>query len=470
MSSDYVKADCDDQLPVPDGFDNTNEQDDPRFLHVKSEATKKYLTEQWEEMFQQRSARDARAMNFQRQIQSLSGREKKKAEKRFIQTESSLSRLNRMRLSPKDFEKIKLIGRGASGEIWLVRCIAQVPGETSEYYAMKIVNKVNVIVNDQTDSVKSERKVLATIDNPWIVKLAFSFQDPVNLYFVLEFVQGGDLFSLLSRLTVFDEQTAKFYIAEIALAIDSVHKLGFVHRDIKPDNILITTKGHVKLADFGLSTQFEKRDTQFLRVLEELRTILLGETEYQPQTIASERPCTMVGTINYIAPEVLAEEQYDSRCDWWSLGIIAYEMLYGVTPFESKTSTETALKVVRWKKNLNFPSVPKLSAEAIDFMKNLITTAPERLTFQGIQNHPFFADIDWNGLELQQAPIIPQVSGPEDLSAFENVDDHILSTCSSMSNVADKKKMKYAFLGFTYMRPRKHVRSVDIDFSPADED
>jgi serine/threonine protein kinase len=359
-----------------------------------------------------------------------------------------------------------MIGRGASGVIWLVRDKLD-----SQLYAMKVVNKLNIIVNVQADSVKSERTLLSSMDNPWVVKLFCSFQDPENLYLVLDFVQGGDLFSLLSRASVLDENIAKFYLAEIALAIHSVHEVGFVHRDIKPDNVLITTRGHIKLADFGLSTRFEKRDTTFLEVLEQLRAIMIGETQIPPFEARrpSARPCSMVGTVEYVAPEVLREQEYDARCDWWSLGIMAYEMLYGVTPFASSNRTETALKIVRYDTYLNFPSVPKLSEEALDLMQNLLTDASERLSFEAIQAHPFFTGIDWDHLESMDGPFIPDLQSPEDLSAFEQVQHETQMSTSSMSEMSDAKApelMKYAFLGFTYKRPRRSVLSGDVVFDP----
>jgi serine/threonine protein kinase len=444
--------------PVPEclGPPQIPVDQDPRLARVKSEATKRFLTENWEKMFHERQERDARAIVFKERLRSssLSAKERKRETKKFSQTESQLTRFSRVKPSPRDFQKIKVIGRGGSGVIWLVR-----DRMDSHYYAMKVINKLSIIVNEQADSVKSERNVLSSLDNPWIVALYCSFQDAENLYLVLEFVQGGDMLSLLSRASLLDEQIARFYIAEIALAIQSVHACGFVHRDIKPDNILITTRGHIKLADFGLSTQFERRDTAFRQVLEELKALLIGDAplpvlEPPPQTRG--RPCSVVGTVDYIAPEVLNQEEYDARCDWWSLGIIVYEMLFGVRPFASRSPTETALKIVRWRSYLNFPSVPRLSDGAIDFIQKLLTDADSRITFEEIKAHPFFADFQWDHLEATDGPFIPNLQSPEDLSAFEAFDDES-SGSSEISEVREPQMMKYAFLGYTYKRPRKQA-------------
>jgi serine/threonine protein kinase len=471
-SKQYVKVpDSDDSLPLPEASDGSTmdrAQSDPRFTWVKSEATKRYLTEQWQQMFHQRAERTARANSFKERLRSsrLSEKERKKERELFSKNERTMTRLSRVKPSPNDFTRIQMIGRGASGVIWLVRDKID-----SNLYAMKVVNKLNIIVNVQADSVKSERNLLSTIDNPWVVKLFFSFQDPENLYLVLEFVQGGDLFSFLSRASILDEQTARFYLAEIALAVHSVHEFGFVHRDLKPDNILVTPQGHIKLADFGLSTSYKKRDVAFREMLVELRAILMGESQIPPSEShgSSERPCSMVGTVEYVAPEVLREEEYDARCDWWSLGVIAYEMLYGVTPFASPSRTETALKIVKYDTTLNFPSVPRLSSEAVDLLKDLLTDAPGRLSFQGIQAHPFFAGVDWAHLERMEVPFIPDLQSPEDLSAFEQVQPTSPTSMLSVSDLSVAKApqmTKYAFLGFTYKRPRKPVLAVDVNFDP----
>ena len=458
----YLKV-SDDQLPVPDSFDITDSAlVGPRFTYVKTEAAKRFLKEKWEAMFEQRKERLKRASSFKAQLKAsnLSNREKRRAEKAFSQTETDLTRMQRIRLSPKDFEKIDLIGRGASGEIWLVK-----DKISHEYYALKVVNKTSIIINDQAESIKSERTLLASLDNPWIVKLIYSFQDPQNLYYVLEFVQGGDLSALLNRMTTLDENTTRFYIAEIALAIQSVHKIGFAHRDIKPDNVLMTTKGHVKLTDFGLSTRFEKRDTGFIKVLEELKKLIVKDEQILQNDShpASDKPNSMVGTVEYCAPEVLAEEEYGASCDWWSLGILMYEMLYGVTPFATSNPTSTALKILRWRQNLTFPSVPKLSEEAIDLMKNLITSSDKRLNFKGIQNHIFFSNFNWEDLEKVDGPLIPDLKSPTDTSAFNPIEGIPLQLYTAES---DPKLTKYAFLGFTYKsKKRNRIKSVDVRFT-----
>lgn len=167
------------------------------------------------------------------------------------QKESNYIRLKRAKMEKSMFEKIKTLGVGAFGEVCLARKV-----DTGTLYAMKTLRKKDVLLRNQVAHVKAERDILAEADNEWVVRLYYSFQDKDNLYFVMDYIPGGDMMSLLIRLGVFSEELTRFYIAELTCAVESVHKMGFIHRDIKPDNILIDQDGHIKLTDFGLCTGF----------------------------------------------------------------------------------------------------------------------------------------------------------------------------------------------------------------------
>lgn len=167
------------------------------------------------------------------------------------QKESNYIRLKRAKMDKSMFEKIKTLGIGAFGEVCLARKV-----DTGALYAMKTLRKKDVLLRNQVAHVKAERDILAEADNEWVVRLYYSFQDKDNLYFVMDYIPGGDMMSLLIRLGVFSEELTRFYIAELTCAVESVHKMGFIHRDIKPDNILIDQDGHIKLTDFGLCTGF----------------------------------------------------------------------------------------------------------------------------------------------------------------------------------------------------------------------
>ena len=191
----------------------------------------------------------------------------------------------------EDFHTVKVIGKGAFGEVRLVQ-----KKDTGKIYAMKTLLKSEMFNKDQLAHVKAERDVLAGSDSPWIVALYYSFQDSQYLYLIMEFLPGGDLMTMLIRWEVFTEDITRFYIAECVLAIEAIHKLGFIHRDIKPDNILIDNRGHVKLSDFGLSTGFHKtHDSNYYNKLLEKEP---SNTHLQPNQLTSGRNSVMVDAIH----------------------------------------------------------------------------------------------------------------------------------------------------------------------------
>ena len=171
--------------------------------------------------------------------------------KMLCQKESNYIRLKRAKMDKSMFVKIKTLGIGAFGEVCLARKV-----DTKALYATKTLRKKDVLLRNQVAHVKAERDILAEADNEWVVRLYYSYQDKDNLYFVMDYIPGGDMMSLLIRMGIFPENLARFYIAELTCAVESVHKMGFIHRDIKPDNILIDRDGHIKLTDFGLCTGF----------------------------------------------------------------------------------------------------------------------------------------------------------------------------------------------------------------------
>lgn len=195
--------------------------------------------------------------------------EEQRHEKRLqhAQKETEFLRLKRSRLGVEDFEPLKVIGRGAFGEVRLVQ-----KKDTGHVYAMKILRKADMLEKEQVAHVRAERDILVEADHQWVVKMYYSFQDPINLYLIMEFLPGGDMMTLLMKKDTLSEECTQFYIAETALAIDSIHKLGFIHRDIKPDNLLLDAKGHLKLSDFGLCTGLKKSHrTDFYRDLSQAK-------------------------------------------------------------------------------------------------------------------------------------------------------------------------------------------------------
>ncbi|KAL0963582.1 hypothetical protein UPYG_G00308230 [Umbra pygmaea] len=372
----------------------------------------------------------------------LSEAEQEQMRKMLNQKESNYNRLRRAKMDKAMFVKIKTLGIGAFGEVCLTRKV-----DTGALYAMKTLRKKDVLNRNQVAHVKAERDILAEADNEWVVRLYYSFQDRDSLYFVMDYIPGGDMMSLLIRMGVFPEPLARFYVAELTLAIESVHKMGFIHRDIKPDNILIDLDGHIKLTDFGLCTGFRWThnskyyqkgshvrqdsmepsdfwdDVSNCRCGDRLQTLEQRATRQHQRCLAH----SLVGTPNYIAPEVLLRKGYTQLCDWWSVGVILFEMLVGQPPFLAPTPTETQIKVINWESTLQVPPQVKLSPEAVDIIGRLCCSPEERLGSNGageIKTHPFFNQMDFtSNLRTQPAPYRPKIAHPMDTSNFDPVEE-----------------------------------------------
>uniref|UniRef100_A0A8C6VKK5 non-specific serine/threonine protein kinase n=1 Tax=Naja naja TaxID=35670 RepID=A0A8C6VKK5_NAJNA len=425
--------------------------------------------------------------------------EQEQMRKILYQKESNYNRLKRAKMDKSMFVKIKTLGIGAFGEVCLACKV-----DTHALYAMKTLRKKDVLNRNQVAHVKAERDILAEADNEWVVKLYYSFQDKDNLYFVMDYIPGGDMMSLLIRMEVFPEKLAQFYIAELTLAIESVHKMGFIHRDIKPDNILIDLDGHIKLTDFGLCTGFRWThnskyyqkgshirqdsmepsdlwdDVSNCRCGDRLKTLEQRAKKQHQRCLAH----SLVGTPNYIAPEVLLRKGYTQLCDWWSVGVILFEMLVGQPPFLASTPTETQLKVINWENTLHIPSQIKLSPEASDLITKLCCSAEERLGRNGaddIKAHTFFDSIDFStDIRRQPAPYVPKISHPMDTSNFDPVEEDGPWDDSSEDNArawdpqasSNGKHTEHAFYEFTFRRffddngyPFRYPKPSGLDIS-----
>ncbi|KAM5164065.1 serine/threonine-protein kinase LATS1 isoform 2-T3 [Mantella aurantiaca] len=400
--------------------------------------------------------------------------------KMLCQKESNYIRLKRAKMDKSMFVKIKTLGIGAFGEVCLAKKI-----DTNALYAMKTLRKKDVLLRNQVAHVKAERDILAEADNEWVVRLYYSFQDKDNLYFVMDYIPGGDMMSLLIRKEVFPDDLARFYIAELTCAVESVHKMGFIHRDIKPDNILIDRDGHIKLTDFGLCTGFRwTHDSKYYQSGDHLRQDSMdfsNEWGDPANCRCGDRPkplewraarqhqrClahSLVGTPNYIAPEVLLRTGYTQLCDWWSVGVILYEMLVGKAPFHASSPLETQMKVIKWQTTLHIPPQANLSPEASDLIVKLCRGPEDRLGKNGVDEikaHPFFKTIDFSSdLRQQPALYIPTITHSTDTSNFDPVDpDKLWNDEDKDGNKNDTlngwykngKHPEHAFYEFTFRR------------------
>lgn len=382
--------------------------------------------------------------------------------------ESTYLRLRRTRLGLDDFRTVKVIGKGAFGEVRLVQ-----KTDTGKIYAMKTLKKDEMLKKDQLAHVRAERDVLAESNSPWVVQLFYSFQDPQTLYLIMEFLPGGDLMTMLIKYDTFSEDVTRFYIAECVLAIDTVHKLGFIHRDIKPDNILIDKDGHIKLSDFGLSTGFHKQhdSSYYQRLLDSSNGVQSPAAAARNSVMVNAIHLTMsskdqiatwkvnrrklaystVGTPDYIAPEIFQQKGYGNECDWWSLGAIMFECLVGYPPFCSESTHETYQKIMQWQDYLMFPDDVHLSREAEDLIRRLITSQDRRLNIEHIKNHPFFYGVEWDSIRLIDAPFVPHLRSITDTSYFPTDEIDQAPAEALVADAADAQK-DLAFLGYTFKR------------------
>jgi len=384
--------------------------------------------------------------------------------KREIQHKEAESlREGRKKVTIYDFEPLAIIGRGAFGEVRIVRAKA-----TGEILALKKLSKADMLLKNQVRHIRAERDVLAQASNPWIVQLRSSFQDEKYLYLAMEYLPGGDFMTLLIKKDILAEEEARFYAAELVQAVESVHKMHYIHRDLKPDNVLLDQRGHLKLSDFGLCKHSDQPAVQpdpIHTFNPDLRNFLSPRSDSTRRQLAY----STVGTPDYIAPEVFGKGGYTETVDWWSVGVILFEMLVGYPPFFSDDPSQTCQKILHWRKTFSLPREPRLSASATDLIRRLIADPADRLGRNGvaeIQNHAFFRGVDWGRLRETRAPWVPevrfmQVSNPTDTRHFDKFDDsEPFYPHNPLPRPARRVRKDVNFVGYSFKRQDENQRST----------
>ncbi|XP_014224856.1 ribosomal protein S6 kinase beta-1-like [Trichogramma pretiosum] len=333
------------------------------------------------------------------------------------------------KIGPQDFEFKKVLGEGGFGKVYQVQKITG--KDKNKIFAMKVMSKPKILKNRKDiDHTKAERNILQSIKHPFIVDLHYAFQTQGKLFLILEYLGGGELFTVLGKNRIFLEHQASFFAAEIILALEYLHSNGIIYRDLKPENVLFDEYGHIKLTDFGLCKE---------KILNDAVTH------------------TFCGTIEYMAPEILQDTGHGRACDWWSLGIILFEMLNGKPPFLGKHKNFTIELITKTGK-VKFPKHITHNAQGI--IRQLLKRDVSKRLGSGvadaneIKRHRFFEKLDWNKIlsKQEEPPFVPKMSSSDDVRNFDKYFTQqypiISPECSGLSESANR-----VFEGFTYVAP-----------------
>ncbi|KYQ91552.1 protein serine/threonine kinase [Tieghemostelium lacteum] len=326
----------------------------------------------------------------------------------------------------EDFDLLKVIGKGSFGKVMQV-----VKKDTGKIYAMKVLNKKNILERKEIDHTRAERNILKKLVHPFLVNLNYSFQTEDKLYFIMDYVNGGELFYHLQKDEKFDYDRVKFYCAEIVCGLEYLHACGVLYRDLKPENILLTEDGHICMTDFGISKEGLISD--------------------------NDRTATFCGTPEYLAPEILKGEAYGKAVDWWSFGTLVYEMLTGIPPFYSQDVRVMYNKIMNDKLLFTTP----LPTEAKDFISALLERDPEKRLKDPklIKSHPFFKSIDFEKCVRKEItpPFIPPVSGKTDTSQIDT--GFLIETAKLSLDTSNlSTSMQKNFEDFTYINESEHLK------------
>jgi len=331
------------------------------------------------------------------------------------------------KVSIKDFDLLNVVGKGSFGKVMQVR-----KKDNGRIYAMKVLNKKTILERKELDHTRAEKNILQKLVHPFLVNLNFAFQTEDKLYFIMDYINGGELFFHLQKEEKFSDERVRFYCSEIVCGLEYLHNCGVLYRDLKPENILLTEDGHICMTDFGISKEGLVSD--------------------------NDRTATFCGTPEYLAPEILQGKTYGKPVDWWSFGTLMFEMLTGLPPFYSQDVQEMYNKIMNDK--LVFP--PHVSPEARSLLTALLERNPDKRLQDPkiIKAHPYFKGLDWEKVVRKECnpPFVPNVKGKTDVS---QVDDEFLAETPKLS--VDKggnlsSTLQQNFAGFTFVNQNEHLQ------------
>ncbi|KAF1991540.1 kinase-like protein [Aulographum hederae CBS 113979] len=401
---------------------------------------------------------------YQKSLSQLFGRERVNLRKR------------RTRLHHGDFQILTQVGQGGYGQVYLAQ-----KKDTKEVCALKVMSKKLLFKLDEVRHVLTERDILTSAKSEWLVRLLYAFQDDKSIYLAMEYVPGGDFRTLLNNTGVLHNRHARFYIAEMFSCVDALHSLGYIHRDLKPENFLIDSTGHVKLTDFGLAAGFlAPAKIESMRV--KLQSVQAAAATFgrpmEERTAAERREGyrslrerevnyakSIVGSPDYMAPEVLKGDEYDFTVDYWSLGCMLFEALAGYPPFAGATVDETWQNLKHWKSVLKKPVYEDpnyfLSKRTWDLITKLVSSKTNR--FKGIKeihSHAYFAEVSWDTIRTERAPFVPELDSETDAGYFDDFGSeadmakykevHEKQAALERMEDRDEKMNKGLFVGFTF--------------------
>ncbi|KAF2201698.1 kinase-like protein [Delitschia confertaspora ATCC 74209] len=394
----------------------------------------------------------------------------------YLGRERANLRKRRTRLRQGDFQILTQVGQGGYGQVFLAQ-----KKDTREVCALKVMSKKLLHKLDEVRHVLTERDILTNAKSEWLVRLLYAFQDEKSIYLAMEYVPGGDFRTLLNNTGVLHNRHARFYIAEMFSCVDALHQLGYIHRDLKPENFLIDSTGHVKLTDFGLAAgMLAPAKIESMRIkLESVGDLVAPFGRPMEERTAAERrenyrslrerdvnyAKSIVGSPDYMAPEVLKGEEYDFTVDYWSLGCMLFEALAGYPPFAGATADETWQNLKQWKKVLRKPVYEDpsyfLSKRTWDLITRTVASKASR--FKGISEihqHAYFAEVDWTKLRETKAPFVPELDSETDAGYFDDFGSEadmakykeVHEKQQALEAMADRNDnmKRTSFVGFTF--------------------